>query len=708
MTSSVADALVGRVIDGRYRIISHLADGGMASVYVALDARLDREVAIKVMRPGLASDHVFVERFRAEARSAARLSHPNVVAVFDQGECDGDVFLAMELVEGKTLRDVIHEEAPLTAREALAILEPILEALRAAHLAGIIHRDVKPENVIVRRDGEVKVADFGLARAITNQTTTSQTGVLLGTVSYLSPEQVERGVADQRSDVYAAGLVLFEMLTGRKAVTGETPIQIAYKHVHGSIPEPSSLVGSVPRELDELVAEAVAVEPDDRFESAQALLSALRSVRRSLRPDQLDRRGSLLADDSPSRFAPPASPTSAEQSGTKPHEQPGGRSSAAGDGDQNHRSPREGATGDERAHTARLAGVGAASRTLPEHIERIKRLDRLDRPLDAARAERADARRGSEAPVVSKTTALPIGSELPRERRRWPWWLAAALLVLGGGGAGWWFSAGPGGTTTVPTVVGQQLTAAEGVFEKASLGVDTSDEFSETRVKGTVLRTSPAAGTEVSKQTNVLVVVSKGQERYAVPTLTGAKADSVKATLAGRRLKPGETTEAFSETAPAGVVISQDPKAGVSVRRDTPVSVVVSQGRQPLDVPTVTGLAAEAATAKISDAGLTAKRLDDANSDTVPAGEVISQNPTEGTLFRGQPVEITVSKGPVMVQVPKVVGRPVAEAKKTLTALGFTVKTEYPFGRLFDLVRVQSVEAGQSARKGATIVLTIV
>ena len=363
---------------------------------MALDARLDREVAIKIMRPGLATDHVFVERFRAEARSAARLSHPNVVAVFDQGECDGDVFLAMELVEGKTLRDVIHEESPLTVRESLAILEPILEALRAAHLAGIIHRDVKPENVIVRRDGEVKVADFGLARAITNQTATSQTGVLLGTVSYLSPEQVERGTADQRSDVYAAGLVLFEMLTGRKAVTGETPIQIAYKHVHGSIPEPSSLVPTVPGSVDDLVAKPVAVEPDDRFESAQALLTALRSVRRSLTLEQLDRRGSRLENDASNRFAPPLPPSS----------------SARGDADR-----ADDAHDGQRTHTARITRADAASRTLPEHIQRIKR---LDRPLDAARTERAEAaaRRGPERPVVSKTTALPIGDELPRERRR--------------------------------------------------------------------------------------------------------------------------------------------------------------------------------------------------------------------------------------------------------------------------------------------------
>ena len=243
------------------------------------------------MRPGLATNNVFVERFRSEARSAARLRPTPTSWRSTTGEDNGDVFLAMELVEGKTLRDVIHEEAPLTAREAIAILEPILLALRTAHAAGLIHRDVKPENASVRRDGEVKVADFGLAQAITNQTTTSQTGVLLGTVSYLSPEQVERGVADQRSDLYAAGLLLFEMLTGRKADTGDTPIQIAYKHVHGSIDAPSAVVATVPARLDDLVARATALEPDDRFASASDFLRALQQVRRDLTPAELDRRG---------------------------------------------------------------------------------------------------------------------------------------------------------------------------------------------------------------------------------------------------------------------------------------------------------------------------------------------------------------------------------------------------------------------------------
>src|SRR4051794_29052318 len=269
----------------------------MASVYVALDERLDREVALKVMRPSLAADETFVSRFRREARSAARLSHPHVVAVYDQGDDEGRMFLAMELVTGHTLREVMQAEGPLTPRAALDILDPVLQALGAAHSAGLIHRDVKPENVILREDGVVKVADFGLARAVTAATSTAQTGVLLGTVSYLSPEQVERGVADTRSDVYAAGLLLFEMLTGRKAVTGTTPIQIAYNHVHGSIVTPSTVVPTVPAQLDDVVARATALEPEDRFDSAASFVAALRAVRRGLSADELDERGTAVAPD---------------------------------------------------------------------------------------------------------------------------------------------------------------------------------------------------------------------------------------------------------------------------------------------------------------------------------------------------------------------------------------------------------------------------
>ena len=308
--SSTGDALIGRTLDGRYRVLRRVADGGMATVYLAVDERLDREVALKVMRAHLVHDDSFVTRFRREARSAASLSHPNVVAVFDQGT-DGDhIFLAMEYVAGKTLRDVLRDEGPLSPRAALDVLEPVLLALAAAHDKGLIHRDVKPENVIISDTGAVKVADFGLARAVTSQTVTSSTGMLLGTVAYLSPEQVERGVADPRSDVYAAGLVLFEMLTGGKAFTGETPIHVAYQHVHGGVPAPSSRVEGIPESLDELVAESTSRDPDERPENAAEMLGLVRRVRSSrpgaFRSRRFVRRSSARCRQRAAESCPPS------------------------------------------------------------------------------------------------------------------------------------------------------------------------------------------------------------------------------------------------------------------------------------------------------------------------------------------------------------------------------------------------------------------
>ncbi len=239
MDRTVADPMIGRVLDGRYRVGPRIARGGMATVYEATDLRLDRLCALKVMHSGLGDDDDFAARFVREARSAARLSHPNVVGVFDQGDDDGTLFLAMEYIPGHTLRDLIRKEAPMSPAKALAVIDPVLSALAAAHAAGMIHRDVKPENVLLADDGRVKVADFGLARAISAETQHTATGgVLIGTVSYLSPELVVDGKADARSDVYAAGVVLYEMLTGRKPHEGESPIQVAYKHVHEDVPAP--------------------------------------------------------------------------------------------------------------------------------------------------------------------------------------------------------------------------------------------------------------------------------------------------------------------------------------------------------------------------------------------------------------------------------------------------------------------------------------
>ena len=274
-----ADALTGRLLDGRYRIGPRIARGGMASVYEATDIRLERTVAVKVMHPGLGDDDEFAARFVREARAAARLSHPNVVSVHDQGEDDGVVFLAMELVPGHTLRDTITKESPMSPLRALALLEPVLSALAAAHRAGLIHRDVKPENVLIADDGRVKVADFGLAKAVSADTQHTATGgVLIGTVSYLAPELVVDGRADARADVYAAGVLLYELLTGRKPHEGESPIQVAYRHVHHDVPMPSLLQPGIPDYVDALVARATSRDRDQRPADATVLLHHLHRV----------------------------------------------------------------------------------------------------------------------------------------------------------------------------------------------------------------------------------------------------------------------------------------------------------------------------------------------------------------------------------------------------------------------------------------------
>ncbi|MCA6096102.1 protein kinase, partial [Streptomyces sp. SCA3-4] len=309
MDTTLPDPLVDHLLDGRYRVEARVAVGGMATVYRAMDTRLDRVLALKVMHPSLAADGAFVDRFIREAKSVARLDHPNVVSVFDQGTDGRYVYLAMEYVAGCTLRDVLRERGALQPRAALDVVEPVLAALGAAHLAGLVHRDMKPENVLIGDDGRVKVADFGLVRAVDTNTTTS-TGSVLGTVSYLAPEQIEHGTADPRADVYACGVVLYEMLTGTKPHTGGTPAQILYQHLHEDVPAPSASVPGLAPGLDALVAAATARDPRLRPADAVALLGEVRDVRAALSAEQLDAAPPQAATPSPAGAAGPEDRTS--------------------------------------------------------------------------------------------------------------------------------------------------------------------------------------------------------------------------------------------------------------------------------------------------------------------------------------------------------------------------------------------------------------
>src|SRR3954451_12784658 len=282
MDATLSDPLVDRLLDGRYAIEARVARGGMASVYVATDIRLERRVAVKVMHPALAEDPDFVARFNFEARAAARLSHPDAVAVYDQGSDADHVFLVMEYVEGATLRDILRQRGRLSPGEPLAVMDHVLAALGAAHTAGLVHRDVKPENVLVTPDGRVKVSDFGLAPARAGRPVTGDSGMMFGTAAYVAPEQVTGGVADVRSDVYSAGVLLFELLTGVVPFSGDTPVAVAYRHVNEDVPAPSTLIGGLPPELDALVAAATSRDAGRRPADARALHAGLVALRDGL------------------------------------------------------------------------------------------------------------------------------------------------------------------------------------------------------------------------------------------------------------------------------------------------------------------------------------------------------------------------------------------------------------------------------------------
>ncbi len=657
-----ADALIGRVLDGRYLVGPRIARGGMATVYEATDLRLDRTVAVKVMHEGLADDEEFVRRFQREARSAARLAHHNVVAVFDTGDDNGTLFLVMEYVPGLTMRDLIRKEAPMSPARSLAMIEPVLAALAAAHDAGILHRDVKPENVLLADDGRVKVADFGLSRAINSETQHTATGgVLIGTVSYLSPELVVDGKADARADVYAAGVLIYEMLTGHKPHQADSPIQVAYKHVHEDIPAPSASTPGIPPYVDALVARATSRDPSYRPADARVLLHQVRRVRHALDHGVVDDQD-LLDDLTP---------------------------------------------------TTPVGGVRTPTGELPAQI-----IDPQDVVSPAARnGDVYDQERDALVlppgpPPTATRTSQPVAARHPqsprRRSRRGPVLLTlvvvlAVLAALGG----WYF--GIARYTPTPGVMNLTEAAARVKLEKAGLSMEVKDRaWSETVGKGRVVSTDPAPGDRVAKEGTVGAVVSRGPERHDVPQVRGKTLDDAQQALDGAKLEYGDAVNRFNEQIPKGRVIGTDPAPGTALSRNTAVDVIVSKGPRPIAVPDLTGKPADPAQAALEKRGFEVKTTE-VNSDTVPQGRVVSQSPDSGTGQKGDVISLVVSKGPVMVTVPNVVRSGLAAATQRLEAAGFKVKVK----KASLYIGVQYVvgtnpSGGSKARKGSTIVVSVV
>lgn len=682
------DHQAGRLLDGRYLIGSRIARGGMASVYEALDTRLDRTVAVKIMHPGLgdastSDDDSFARRFVREAKAAARLSHPHVVAVFDQGrdDSDGTVYLVMEYVPGHTLRDTIGKESPMTPERALAVLDPVLSALASAHRAGLVHRDVKPENVLISDDGRVKVADFGLAKAVSAETQhTATNGVLIGTVSYLAPELVVEQRADARADVYAAGVILFELLTGTKPHTGETPIAVAYRHVHHDVPAPSTVQPGIPAYVDALVARCTTRDPSLRPADAGVMLHHVHRVAQALR-EGLREDDELVAD-----LLPPSRPAGVGED-------------VSGDTTPEPVSSLWEGTPD----LVGAAGSSTGTAQRPAADPAAAREDREQTSVIAAPPDRP-------GPTDAPAPAQPARPR--RRRRRLALALVLVLLVAAVGAGGWWY--GWGRYTATPSVIGLDLAAAEATLDKAGLGARVGEEtYSETVPAGEVITTDPRPGADILPDDDVTLTVSLGPERYDVPDLAGKTVEEAETLLGEVKFEVGRTTERFSETVPAGRIIRSKPAFGTEQSQTLPVGtavqLVVSKGRKPIKVGDWVGKDADKAQRTLEERGLKVDVTDEVFSDDVPEGDVISQAPETGTLFKGETVELVVSKGPELIAIPSVRYSSTEDAVAELEELGFKVKKEKATIYLTGAVAWDTNPgAGSKARKGSTVILYVV
>ena len=577
--------LSGELIDSRYQLIRQVANGGMASIYEAMDTRLDRKVAVKIMHPHLAQDDAFVSRFIREAKAAAALSHPNIVAVQDQGWNQSGVpavFLVMELIEGSTLREYLNERGRFEIKDAMNYLTPILSALAAAHAIGIVHRDMKPENILISKEGRIKIADFGLARGeIIGSTMTAESSVILGSVSYLSPEQVQRGIADARSDVYAVGIVAFEMLTGEKPFIGDTPIQIAYMHVNQDIPPPRSKRKDIPQALDDLISRATNRDPDKRPRDAGEFLNSLEAIAAELDPKKNQMKLEL---DLPVDAIREKSRTKAKQE------------IVVEPSIEIKESTRDIRRREEKKHRAskrvrrnrKVALVLAIALGIGGWYTLVGPGSRIVVPSTVG---------GSYDEAISALT--PLGLTNVIIEKRFDEEIAAGKIIESSPPGGGRVDTGGEVTLviskgaeryTIATLVGLTPQAAAAAITKSPLTVGTTSEiFSNKIPKGFVISSDPEAGAKVKRDSVVNIVVSKGVETIALASYVGKSGEQAlnELTDAGFNV---ESTYAFDEKALTGSVISQSPAGNSDAPKSSTITLIVSKGSQFVYIPNVFSL----------------------------------------------------------------------------------------------------------------------
>jgi eukaryotic-like serine/threonine-protein kinase len=640
-------------VGGRYTLLDELGRGGMASVYRARDEVLDRQVAVKLLHPHLATDTAFLDRFRREARAAAALSHPNVVGVHDWGETDDGAYLVLQLVEGPTLRQLLRQRGQLTPEEAAGIMIPAARGLGAAHDAGLIHRDVKPENLLLGQDGTVRVTDFGLARAVASSTSTFGTDVLVGSPHYLSPEAVSGERLDPRADVYALGVVLFECLTGRPPHNGESAFATAVQHTSHAVPAPSTLVAGIEPGVDDVVRWATAIDRGTRYPTGDDFARALNNAVPSPSPPI-----ALAAEVAPPR---PRSPESREAHdgadpaghalfADAPHPDDDRLDGAASGGSHDVSGDDDFDWDDTGYEFHNATGSGTS----------VLRPDEDDEDGDGH-----DDEDGDTATVGPKP-------------RRSGWMVAfviVALIVASGVGGYLFWDRVMAPVLTIPTVVGaEQATAEEQLVEEGFVPEVTATRHDLQTPIGTVLEQNPTG--EARRGTQVDLVLSDGPRQIEVPDVTGQPLDDAIAALEADGFRTADE-QVFDESVPAGTVISSDPPADAVLDETSLVTLTVSRGPRPIEVPDVTGDTLEEAIEALRERNLDGVASDRRFDSSVPAGRIIEQAPSAGsTLFRGDTVEVVVSDGPPPIEVPSVRDLSVSEAVAALQELGFEVEVD--------------------------------
>ncbi|SMG09001.1 serine/threonine protein kinase [Corynebacterium pollutisoli] len=612
----MAQLAVGDLLEDRYRIDHPIARGGMSMVWRCVDLRLGRAVAAKVLDEKYIADPVFRQRFRREARAMAQLNHPNLVNVYDFGS-DGDhLYLIMELITGGTLRELLAERGPMPPHAAAAVLRSVLTGLSVAHASGLVHRDIKPDNVLINGDHRVKLADFGLVRAAAAASTTSQ---IVGTAAYLSPEQVDGSDITPASDVYSAGIVLFELLTGTTPFSGDTPLDHAYRRLEDDVPAPSSRIDGVPPLVDALVATATARDPQDRFADAAEFLAALDDVAGEL--------------ELPSFTVPIPQNSAATRAAAVPTD------------------------------ITDLVGPPTMVTEITEAppVTETRVHEPIQPPIEPP----------AQAPVPARIPEEPVEQPAPVSNRSKVglvvWLLVIALLTTAIAIGAWWFGSGRYGE--IPQVLGMDRTAAVATVEDAGFRAVTEIVYHDEVPADLIAGTEPADGEKVVRGNEVTVLVSQG--RPTVPDPQGMDILSYQAAAAERTLSVTTGDPVWSADVAEGRVAETDPDVGEAVLIGSTVTVHLSRGPEPIQVPAIVGIPLAEAETRLAELDLTIARVEERFDADAPTGQVLAVSPEPGTtLTRGSEVSLVVNSG---LTVPDVEGMSEADATAALNAAGFTV-----------------------------------